>query len=57
MENKNNYSIFDASAFGEYFNKLSKLDRMIYTKKQTGFTNQAENRLSQKVIDNILNSI
>lgn len=57
MENKNNYSIFDYSAFGKDFDKLSKLNGMIYTEKQTGFTSQAENRLSQKVIDNILNSI
>lgn len=56
LEKDNNYAIFDISAFGGHLDELTQLKRMIYTKKQTGFTNQAEDRLSQKVIDNIKSS-
>lgn len=56
LSTENNYAIFDISAFGSHFEELSQFERMIHTKKQTGFTNQAEDRLSQKVIDNIISS-
>lgn len=49
-----NYAIMDKGGLGSQFDRFRQLPKVIYTPKVTGFTKQAEGRLSQKVIDNLL---
>jgi lactate dehydrogenase-like 2-hydroxyacid dehydrogenase len=53
IKGQRNFAIMDRGALGQYFGELTAFDHVIYTEKVTGFTKQAEGRLSQKVIDNI----
>lgn len=53
IKGQRNFAIMDRSALGQCFDELTTFDHVIYTEKVTGFTKQAEGRLSQKVIDNI----
>jgi lactate dehydrogenase-like 2-hydroxyacid dehydrogenase len=53
IKGQRNFAIMDRSALGQYFDELTAFDHVIYTEKVTGFTKQAEGRLSQKVIDNM----
>lgn len=48
-----NFAIFDKVAMGKYYDELKNIDRVIYTDKVTGFTHQAKERLSQKVLENL----
>jgi lactate dehydrogenase-like 2-hydroxyacid dehydrogenase len=53
IQGKRNFAIMDRVGLGQCFDELTVFDHVIYTEKTTGFTKQAEGRLSQKVIDNI----
>ncbi|WFA07815.1 NAD(P)-dependent oxidoreductase [Tissierella sp. Yu-01] len=48
-----NYGIFDRVAMGAYYEELKKHRNVIYTDKVAGWTTQAKERLSYKVINNI----
>lgn len=48
-----NYGIFDKVAMGKSYDILKAYPRVIYTDKVTGFTYQAKERLSKKVLKNI----
>ncbi len=49
-----NYAIFDVCGFGTYKDELIKFDNLIYTDKTSGWTREAKERLSYKVLDNVL---
>lgn len=53
VSQEGNFSIMDRSAMGSSYEELSRYPHVIYTEKVTGFTKQAEGRLSQKVLENI----
>lgn len=48
-----NYAIFDKVAMGKHYDTLKNYKKVIYTDKVTGFTYQAKERLSKKVLANI----
>lgn len=48
-----NYAIFDKVAMGIYFDEFSKIHKLIYSDKTAGWTAQAKERMSYKVLDNI----
>ena len=48
-----NYAIFDKVAMGKHYDTLKNYNKVIYTDKVTGFTYQAKERLSKKVLANI----
>lgn len=48
-----NYAIFDKEAMGIYFEEFKRLDKIIYSNKTSGWTAQAKERLSYKVLENI----
>jgi phosphoglycerate dehydrogenase-like enzyme len=50
---RGNYAIFDRVAMGQFYDELKKHDRVIYTDKVAGWTEQAKHRLSEKVLENI----
>jgi len=50
---ENNYAIFDKVAMGSQFERLKDIDGVIYSNKVSGWTKQAKQRLSEKVIKNI----
>ncbi len=45
--------IMDRGGLGPYFEELTALENVIHTAKVTGFTRQADGRLSRKVIQNL----
>jgi lactate dehydrogenase-like 2-hydroxyacid dehydrogenase len=53
MNNKRNYAIMDGSGMGINTSEFIQFENMIGTKKTSGFTKEAKNRLAQKVIHNI----
>jgi len=48
-----NYAIFDRAAMGACYDELRNHDKVIYTDKVVGWTEQAKHRLSAKVLSNI----
>lgn len=48
-----NYAIFDGDALGSHRDQLVKFERVIYTDKVVGWTEQAKERLSRKALANI----
>lgn len=56
MEDETNYSIMDSEAMGIYKERFLQLDHLISSNKVSGWTEQAKERLSWKVLENI-NSI
>lgn len=52
-----NFAIMDKGALGSYFDELTPFSNLIYTQKVTGFTRNAEGRLSRKVIENLQKSM
>lgn len=48
-----NYAIFDRVAMGLKYDTLKKYDRVIYSDKVSGWTQQAKQRLSSKALENI----
>jgi len=53
IKKENNYAIFDKVAMGSHFEQLKDLNGVIYSNKVSGWTKQAKQRLSEKVIENI----
>lgn len=53
IQEPGNYAIFDGDALGKDRAELVKHDRVIYTDKVTGWTQQARQRLSEKVLANV----
>jgi lactate dehydrogenase-like 2-hydroxyacid dehydrogenase len=49
----NNYAIFDAVAFGADKEQLIKYKNLIYTDNTSGWTKEAKERLSHKVLENV----
>jgi len=49
----NNFAIMDYEAMGAYRDDFTKLDRFLYSNKVSGWTEQAKERLSWKVLDNL----
>ncbi|MBK3516346.1 NAD(P)-dependent oxidoreductase [Carboxylicivirga marina] len=49
----NNYAIFDVCGFGPFLDELSKCDNLIYSEHTSGWTKEAKERLSYKVLDNV----
>jgi len=48
-----NYAIFDVCAFGTHKDELAQCDKLIYTEFTSGWTKEAKERLSHKVLDNV----
>lgn len=48
-----NYAIFDQVAMGDYFEEFATLPNLVYSNKTAGWTAQAKERLSYKVLENI----
>ncbi|WP_308530749.1 D-isomer specific 2-hydroxyacid dehydrogenase family protein [uncultured Paenibacillus sp.] len=48
-----NYAIFDADGAGEFKAELERYPQIIYSAKVSGFTREARERLSRKVLDNL----
>ncbi len=53
MTCEGHFCIADRAGLGAHYDALSSLDRMICTPKVTGFTRQARQRLSRKVVENV----
>ena len=53
LKTKGNYAIFDLVAFGENNAELSQHDNIIYSKATSGWTKEAKERLSHKVLENL----
>jgi hypothetical protein len=49
------FAIFDGPGVGEYFDEFSKFPNVIISKPSSGFTLEAQSRLSEKVLDNMRN--
>lgn len=47
------FAIFDGPAIGEHFNEFSKYPNVILSDRSSGFTLEAQSRLSEKVLKNI----
>ncbi len=57
IQEPGNYAIFDGDALEGHRDELVKYPRVIYTDKVVGWTQQAKERLSQKVLENIHSSL
>lgn len=53
IRQEGNYALFDADGIGEYEDEFQKLERIMISKKVSGWTSEARERLSKKVIENI----
>ncbi len=53
IASKGNYAIFDRVAMGAFYEDLRKYDNVIFSKKVSGWTKQAKERLSVKALENI----
>ncbi|TRX70590.1 NAD(P)-dependent oxidoreductase [Carboxylicivirga sp. M1479] len=53
LKKEGNFSIFDICGFGQYQQELMKHNKLIYTNATSGWTKEAKERLSQKVMDNV----
>jgi len=49
------FAIFDAPGVGEHYDEFSKFPNIILSDRSSGFTLEAQSRLSEKVLANILN--
>ena len=54
MEHPSNYAIFDSVGLGAYADELGKHPRIICHPLVSGWTLEAKNRLSRKVLDNLV---
>ncbi len=52
-----NYAIFDGDGIDLFFEEFKKYNRMLSTEVVSGWTREARERLSRKVIDNVMESI
>ncbi len=48
-----NYAIFDQVAMGDYFEEFAVIEKLVYSNKTAGWTAQAKERLSYKVLENM----
>lgn len=53
IANKSNYAIFDRVAMGDYYEEFKEISNINYSDKTAGWTAQAKERLSYKVVENI----
>jgi len=53
LAHDDNFSIMDYEAMGVYRDEFTKLPRLIYSNKVSGWTEQAKERLSWKVLENL----
>ncbi len=53
LTEEGNYSIFDVVAFGDLKTELSKHKNIIYSEHTSGWTKEARERLSHKVLENL----
>jgi lactate dehydrogenase-like 2-hydroxyacid dehydrogenase len=53
ISNKSNYAIFDLVAMGDYYDEFKEISNISYSNKTAGWTAQAKERLSYKVIENM----
>jgi len=53
IKNDGNYAIFDKEAMGDYHDEFQSMDRVITSDIVSGWTRQAQKRLSEKVLENI----
>ncbi len=54
-EDKTSYAIFDSVGAGIHGDELRKLDNVILSDQSAGFTTEAKERLSEKVLNNLTN--
>ncbi len=54
ISQEGNFAIFDRVAMGNYYEAFKEYKRVIYTDKVAGWTAQAKERLSFKVLDNMV---
>jgi phosphoglycerate dehydrogenase-like enzyme len=52
-ENPTSFAIFDGPGVGEYAEEFSKYPNIIIYEKSSGFTIEAQSRLSEKVLENM----
>ena len=52
-EDKTSYAIFDSVGVGSFGDELRKLDNVILSDQSAGFTTEAKERLSEKVLNNL----
>ncbi|MRT93539.1 dihydrofolate reductase [Ancylomarina sp. 16SWW S1-10-2] len=53
IETSGNYAIFDVVAFGEHKAELSQYSNLLYSNATSGWTKEAKERLSYKVLENL----
>ena len=53
-EDQTSFAIFDGPGVGEYSDEFSKYPNIIISEKSSGFTLEAQSRLSEKVLENML---
>ncbi|MCT4586209.1 MAG: dihydrofolate reductase [Carboxylicivirga sp.] len=53
LSRNGNYAIFDACAFGVFKEELIQNDKLIYSSLTSGWTREAKERLSHKVLENV----
>ena len=53
IDTKGNYAIFDIVAFGEHKAELCQSENIIYSEATSGWTKEAKERLSDKVLENL----
>ena len=53
IETSGNYAIFDVVAFGEHKAELSQYKNLLYSNATSGWTKEAKERLSYKVLENL----
>ncbi|MGB3464938.1 MAG: NAD(P)-dependent oxidoreductase [Cyclobacteriaceae bacterium] len=54
LNNSQNFAIMDKVGMGNHYQELSKFENVSLTNKVTGLTKEAKNRLSEKVVANIM---
>lgn len=53
IENQNNYAIFDGDGIGKHKNEFDNLENIISSDVISGWTKEAQERLSKKVLENV----
>jgi len=53
IKDKNNYAIFDGDGIGNHYEEFKAYHQIVMNKKVGGWTSEAIDRLSRKVLDNI----
>ena len=53
IKNQNNFAIFDGDGIGNYKNEFDNIENIISSEVVSGWTKEAQERLSKKVLKNI----